>query len=368
MPITRGGGGYGPPAVAVAQSSVPSWVSGTAIDAWAEIPGSAAQSGVPLSMAAPNSFGGSAPASARMDAWCGFAMVGRKIYSAAQGGHGDYRGNEVLAFDVDTGLWSLVLASSPPGDFIDGGPYSDGRPAATHGYYTWQPVPQRNWLVSAGQAATANNGGTYKRCTVYDITANAYLTQGTMPDMPVQPIGAEYGVGSDPATGDVYACYSGNLYKWTQSSNTWDQVGGLVNSAGYETVLCTDSTRGRMLILAGQGSQNTANLLTFSTGAMTQPTMSGDSGITSPGGQWGAAYCETTDLIYAMETNAAAAGLYTIHPTTFVVAAKSTSGAGSMPAGVNGVFGRLKKVTYGSAGGLIYFPNHAAAAWFLRLH
>lgn len=297
-------------------------------------------------------------------------MIGRKIYSVAQGGHGDYWGNEVLAFDVDTGLWSLVLASSPPGAFIDGGPYADGRPAATHGYYTWQPVPQRNWLVSAGQAATANNGGTFKRCTVYDITANAYLRQGTMPDMPVQPIGAEYGVGTDPATGDVYACYSGNLYRWTQSSNTWDLVGGLVNSAGYETVLCTDSTRGRMLILAGQGSQVTANLLTFATQRMSYPTMSGNLSVAAPGGQWGTAYCPVTDRIYAMETAAAAAQLYEIHPTSFVIVAKATTGAGSMPAAVNGVFGRLKKVTYasGAVGGLMYFPRYSANAWFLRLH
>jgi hypothetical protein len=318
-------------------------------------------------MATPNGIVG---APARVDAWTGFAMLGRKIYSVAQGGHGDYWGNEVLTFDVDTGIWSLRLASSPPSAFQEGGTYADGSPASNHGYYTWQPVPQRNWIVSAGQAATANNGGTLRTCRVYDIAANAYLPVSAMAQLSIPPIGAEYGVASDPATGDLYACLSGSLIRWNQAANTWDLVPGLVNSAGYETVLSVDTTRGRMLILSGQGNQVTPNLLTFATRAMSYPTMSGDTSITSPGGQWGTAYCPVTDRIYALDSAAAAAGLFEIHPASFVIMPKATSGAGSMPAAVNGVFGRLKKVTYasGAVGGLMYFPRYSANAWFLRLH
>lgn len=318
-------------------------------------------------MAEPNGIVG---APARINAWAGFAMLGRKIYSVAQGGHGDYWGNEVLAFDVDTCVWSLRLASSPPSAFRDGGTYTDGTPAANHGYYTWQPVPQRNWIVSAGLAACANDGGTVRACRVYDITTNTYLPASAMPQLPIASIAAEYGVASDPATGDVYANYSAKLVKWTQATNTWSVMGGIVNSAGYETVLSVDTTRGRMLILSGQGNQVTPNLLTFATGVMTYPTMSGDTSITSPGGQWGTAYCPVTDRIYAFTGGAAAAGLFEIHPTSFVITAKATTGAGSMPAAVNSPFGRLKKVTYasGAIGGLVYFPTHSANAWFLRLH
>jgi len=85
-----------------------------------------------------------------MVAWSGaiWDAAGRRML-AFGGGHHDYAGNEVMAFNPDSGLWSLLMPPSPAPPAITAGPaaYPDGTPASRHTYSGITYVP---WVGAGG--------------------------------------------------------------------------------------------------------------------------------------------------------------------------------------------------------------------------
>lgn len=311
----------------------------------------------------------------RMDAYNGLVAKGATVLSVRNGGHTDYFGNEVIRFNAlaDEPAWELIrtwstvaetgLSASVNYDF-----YPDGQPGSTHTYAHQRYIPQRDWVIQVGNTALAVNGGSTAKCIVYDVAANDYLSDGTVPDGPSITI-ADNGVWDDPATGNVYHTLGYQINRWNQASNTWTlNLKSVPNIYGTKTVGCTDTTRRRAIILggdtAGQREQTVYGLDDNSSAAI---TLTGDTTITTIG-QYGLVYCPTTDRFYAM-TGAASngAGLYEIHPTTWAVTVPTTTGATGMPAHAGvGVYTRFLYIA--ALGGCLYFPRHSANAWFLRLH
>lgn len=306
----------------------------------------------------------------RMDAWNGYALKGTEVYSVRQGGHGDYFGNEVLRFNIASNApsWSMIKGSSPASVVTENSSrYTDGSPAAVHGYHSQRYVSQRNWILSVGTTAMSRQGGTNGDCVVYDIASNTYLPRGTVPDMPPMVL-AEYGIWDDPATGDIYQTAGYVINRWNQATNTWSlNVAQVPDFYGFGAVCCTDTTRRRALLLAGDPAKRVPQLFTFATQTATSVAVSGDLSIVNSTGHYGMVYCPATDRFYAMTGGAGATGLYEIHPTTFAITAKATTGAANMPATApTGVFTRFLYVA--QLGGIVYFPRYSANAWFLRLH
>ena len=348
-----------PPAV-----PTPSWLQGVAVNQWIEIPNSS-MSTVPAGMPA----SGTAPSS-RMDAWNGYALKGTDVYSVRQGGHGDYYGNEVIRFNAasNTPGWSMIKNSSPESAVTDDSSrYSDGSPAAVHGYHSQRYVPQRDWVLSVGSTAISRLGGTKSDCVVYNVATNAYMPVGTVPDMPAMIL-AEQGIWDDPLTGDIYHTAGRVINRWNQKTNTWSlRVTEVQNFYGFASVCCTDTTRRRALLLAGDPAARVPQLFTFATQTAQDISCSGDTTIVNSTGHYGMVFCPTTDRFYAMTGGAGSTGLYEINPTTWVISAKTTSGGSQMPAAATtGVFTRFLYVQ--QLGGIIYFPRYSANAWFLRLH
>ncbi|MEM9191844.1 MAG: DUF2625 family protein, partial [Myxococcota bacterium] len=102
-----------------------------------------------------------------MRAWCGGAFAtqlgafGSLI--AFGGGHADYYGNEVYAFDIATGLWSRVSEPYDGGTeaCIEAtGSYPDGTPCPPHTYDGVEYDPGTNAFVLLGSEAN-NRGGYY---------------------------------------------------------------------------------------------------------------------------------------------------------------------------------------------------------------
>src|SRR5690606_17303874 len=99
---------------------------------------------------------------ARIDAWNGLAADrGRsRLYSAANGGHADYAGNEVYELDLETDRprWKLLRGPSRKEDVLASDYnrkayhdyYRDGRPASTHTYYALQFLASRNAIFKFG--------------------------------------------------------------------------------------------------------------------------------------------------------------------------------------------------------------------------
>ena len=87
-----------------------------------------------------------------MKAWSGgdFDPRSRQLFCLG-GGDADYDGNEVMAFNVDTGLWSLFWGNTPspvpdPGPGVQA--YPDGSPASRHTYSGITVVP--TWGTAGG--------------------------------------------------------------------------------------------------------------------------------------------------------------------------------------------------------------------------
>ncbi len=347
-----------------ADAGFPAWLVGVAVDEWKEIPNSS-MSVVPAGMPA----AGTNPAY-RMDAWNGYALKGTDVFSVRQGGHGDYFGNEVLRFDLgsDSPHWEMIKGSSPETVVTDNSSrYTDGSPAAVHGYHSQRYVAQRDWVMSVGTTAMSRLGGTNSDCVVYDVQSNSYLPRDTVPDMPPVVL-AEFGVWDDPETGDLYQTGGYQIHRWNQATNTWTvNLASVPDFYGFASVCCTDTTRRRALLLAGDPAKRTPQLFTFATAQAESVTPTGDLTVVNSGGHYGMVYSPVTDRFYAMTGGEAGAGLFEIHPTTFAIAPKVTSGGAQLPASnPTGVFTKFLYVR--SLGGIVYFPKYSANAWFLRLH
>lgn len=366
--VTNNAGLTNPTALAFVSSdgSLPAWLLGVAVDQWVEVPNSS-MSVVPTGMVAV----GTTP-SGRMDAWNGYAIHDRDVYSVRQGGHGDYYGNEVLRFNLgsDTPTWMMIKDSTPdPAVVTDNqSRYTDGTPAAVHGYYTQRYVAARNWVLSVGTTAMSLQGGTNNDCVVYDISTNAYLPVGTVPDATPSLLPG-FGVFDDPVTEDIFHVGAYTVNRWNQVSNTWTfNVGSLEHNYGFPSTACTDTNRRRAVILSDSPGATQSYLFDIVSGNTTPITFGDDPGFATGDHGYGMTFCPPRDRFYVMVGNMAAAGdLYEVNPETFVISPMVTTGAGAMPATAgNGVWGRFTYVP--SLGGIIYFPRYVANAWFLRLH
>jgi hypothetical protein len=82
------------------------------------------------------------------------------------GGHDDYYGNELYAFELQTGTWaritepSVVPAGSNAGEYFNRDPLSDGQPVSRHTYDCLEFLPDLDLLWSNGGSRATDGGGT----------------------------------------------------------------------------------------------------------------------------------------------------------------------------------------------------------------
>ena len=359
---------YAPPIPA------PAWVGATPVNGWTEIIGST-MTGVGGAMAAP--FGAPGVLSNRVESWCSFALKGTVAYEVAQGGHTDYWGNEVLSIDFSQNapVWSVVKASSGPGVVnADSSRYTDGSPAAVHGYNTVQYDPIGNRIVRVGSSAYPKQGGANGDCAVYDLATNAYLALGTIPNMRA-PGASKWATWCDPVTGNLYCFFNYQCDRYNKATNTWTlNVASSGEQYGYEAIGCTDTTRGRAFICGGDAGAHQPVTFTFATNVMANVTVTGAAAAKLTDKQFGLQYCPTTDKFYLKNGSAVGGGMVEITAGAFVATDMATTNGAAIPAALvqaayNGVFSRLLFVELpGGVGGLVYLPTYASNFWFLRLY
>jgi hypothetical protein len=364
-----------PKAAAPPPSGAPAWLGSTAVNQWVEISGST-MTGVGGTMSAP--FGNTGPSS-RVEAWSSYALKGKVAWCVAQGGHGDYWGNEVLSIDfgANSPAWTVVKASvSNAQPNADSSRYADGSPSAVHGYNTIQYDPIGDRIVRVGSGAYAKAGSSNGDCAVYDIASNTYLSSGTIPNMRT-PGAAKWAAWCDPATGNLYCFFNFDVDRYNKSGNNWSAtVASSGVQYGYEAIACTDTTRGRAFICGGDPAARQPVTFTFATNALASVTMSGAAASAVNDSQFGLQFCPTTDKYYLKNGSSSGGGMVEIDASTFAATNMSTTSGSGIPAAVdainsqyNGVFSRLLYVDLGGGvGGLAYLPTYASNWWFLRLH
>lgn len=352
-------------------ANLPAWMAGMAIGEWRQVPNTVMSSIEPSTI--PSGITG--PRS-KVDTWTSFAVDTRtsKVYSAANGGHNDYSGNEVdeLDLELDSPVWTNKIPPTPNnmlGNNCDSY-YADGRPVSRHSYYgvTFNEVNDRIMLF--GGAHWCQGGGFHNAISSYNIGANTWSPSNTHGSVP----GTFNGVAAyalDPLTGNVYGSRGGNFGRWNRSANTFTTLTPTGDRPqGDESPSAMDTTRplganpiGRMLIVAGNSGDR--HLYTISTNSFTTITLTGPNAAqASDSSQAGMVYVAAIDR-YLIRRDGAGGAVYQVHPSTFEVTPFVTTGGASVPSTLR----PYNKFLYvPRLRGVVYVPSYSGNAWFLRVH
>ena len=366
--------------IAAGRHRLPAWRVGQSVYAWREIAGSAMSLSPPTINPGRNSNG----ISSKMDAWCGLAIDTRSdtVWSLANGGHDDYHGNEVMKnhLGADNPVWIELLPSNSAAEFTipnNAGYYSSGRPASSHTYYSQQFIESINRAVRFGARAASSSGNGFPNVDGYnpDVAQgfSGWDTPGTFPDCPTYGASSAQAIVKNPVTEDVYS-FNTNMavWKYTWSTNAWTMV-----SVGYPPIdpsdasAAYDTLRNRIFIISGAAIHHTFDP---ATGTFTDQTLTGAgaSAVQACAKAAGLIYEPVLDVYLFRPGLAGGGDVYAINADTFAVTLITTSGGASLPgtaviSGANeNVYNRF--LYSPKQGGVFYFPNYSANAWFLRTH
>ena len=168
------------------------------------------------------SYSGTGGQAAIIKAWGGAAYDDtRDRLIVWGGGHGDYGGNEVYVFDVNTLTWTRVTDPSDPPARDE--PYaSDGAPGSSHSRNTLQYVPHLDALCIFGFSGYFPSAGTGSRNTdCYDFTNDRWIYQA---DAPVG--GSGRGITGVDKNGMVWSHgdgQQGKLCRYNPYTDTWNE-------------------------------------------------------------------------------------------------------------------------------------------------
>lgn len=333
----------------------PAWQNGQALNAWRAVPGTKLSSSPP-SVSVPGSTG---PRS-KVVAWCGMAIDTRDstLYSAANGGHNDYSGNEVNAIRLSDNQpkWIERRAPTPAGQIVyNAGYYSDGRPTSRHSYYAEVFLESKNRVMSFGAGSAWGPGDGKAFVDGFSSTANDWDPAGTYPSLPsfTHP---SYAV-AKAANEDVYVVMGYRLMRYRPSTNAWTTLTTSFEVYGYETAGAVDTTRNRILFVGGEGnSAGYVYSITNGTGSVASLGISGSA--------LGVVYVPSLDAF--LVRSAGAGGHVTrIDAATLQKTSLATTGGASIPSSENGVYTRFAYAP--GLGGIVYVPGYESDVYFLRL-
>ena len=221
---------------------------------WLEVPDSR------LLDVAPDQSPGGAPV--KIVAWSGAALDTRRNQVLVWGGgHSDYAGNEVYAFDLGVCQWKRLTEPSVA-DRARTATYPDGEPRARHTYNYIEYVPALDRMLSFGASGPyPGGGGEFSRAVIeFDIERRRWIS-GARTDVPgpASLIGAQ--ARFDPPSGRVLVIGSQRaaLQAYDPASNTWSQLGRPTRVRVHATA-AVDPLR-RELVLIGSGGKSGAQAL-----------------------------------------------------------------------------------------------------------
>jgi hypothetical protein len=190
-----------------------------------------------------------------IDAWSGGALDTRREWLLVWGGgHSDYGGNELYAFDLKTLAWTRLTNPSVP-DRAKTATYPDGQPRARHTYNYVEYVPAWDRFVSFGGAGPwPTGGGEFTRAiSEFDYEHNTWIT-GARP--PVPPGGSMIAAIArlDSATGDIYFLPASKGYLLRLDPNTQQWQGGWGRSQVTAHATAAIDPERRLLVVVGKGT------------------------------------------------------------------------------------------------------------------
>lgn len=175
-----------------------------------------------------------------VDHWDGLAAGPTTWWSAANGGHGEWR-NPTLKIDLaaDQPSWVVVNPGSAESAVVQNSPYyTDGLPVSRHGYYSGQYLDaehardgvERVMLFGVSAAYAVGRPGMFDHGPQVDgfrVKDGKWDPAGTWASMPYNDY--YVAVARDPRTGEVYAAAGDTpagdrLLRWSPKTGTWARM------------------------------------------------------------------------------------------------------------------------------------------------
>ena len=312
------------------------------------------------------SVGQSGPGS-KVSAWTGFAVDTRdsSIYSAANGGHMDYAGNEVnrIRLTDNAPTWIESHPSTSVAQVVNNSShYADGRPTARHTYYGTVVNEVRNRaMVFSG--ARWGDGYSLFGLDGFNLATNEWDSAKTYPDASSADLGAANGWATvgHKSTGDVYAVANYSVLRWSSTTNSWSRLLANTPIYGQYAASAVDTKRNRILFVGGNANDHGVYDMVANT--VSNISFSGPNAGSLSGDGNGIVYDPILDA-FLLRKGGAGGTVYRINAQTFNVDTLPTSAGDQVPVTSNGVWTRFLYVP--NLKGIVYFPTYSGGAWFLR--
>lgn len=245
---------------------------------WYEVPGSKLEAVKPVPE--PPSWSGFSG----LFAWAGGVLdTKRDRLLVWGGGHADYTGNEIYAFDLATLKWSRIWgpskeipASPESGKTQD--TYADGNPSARHTYDNLVYNPARDVLFSSG--GSLSWGGQWTEGTwEFSLANNAWQKRQNVNASTFNQ--SSY----DLSSGLIFRTSESATEEFNPTTNVWTKRSSDGNTGDWQFSGEIDPDH-HVMVLIGGGHLRVFNLKTY---VMSTPTATGDTEILSayaPGLTW----------------------------------------------------------------------------------
>jgi hypothetical protein len=378
---------------------MPSWRQGQGVNEWREIPGSA------MSLCSPTNTAVTAEGrtavvgpSSRLNTWCGLSIDTRnsQVWSLANGGHGDYYGNEVLKLDLmaDVPAWVEWMPGSS-GAVVDyttlptdpsHARYRDGLPCSAHSYYGQQFIERQDRALRMG-GSTSPIGSCFENVEGFRSTvqrgSNGWDAAGTF-GFAVGGVNGGWTVSigwsacKDPVTEIIYVVNAPYIRKFTPATSGVGGVWSILSvqpneiNTGALGATAVDWRRNRLLWLKGYGPNvpYTCDLASGTWTTRSHPASAAKAEFDALLPSLGMVYVAQLDA-YLVRGGAAGDKVYRIDATTYEISMLATTGGSAIPqspplSNEENVYNRWLFVP--ALEGVVYFPRSESNAWFLRLY
>ena len=339
---------------------LPAWLASAKVFEWREIPGTRLDESEVWKnyKAAPGTLG-----KYGILAYSGGTVkTKRSEFFISGGGHQDYAGNEVYSIVLNTDAPSWVRRNNPSTELADNKPYyPDGRPAGRHSYWAIQFIDRKDRLMFFGMAPWGVKPGSYGTVDGFDPTINDYEPAGTYASQ--DGLGGPDGVGRD-AEENIYthSGRTGNLYKWTLATNTWENL-GYRGAYQHNTPFAVDTKRNRMF-RPPSGSSKAGYYDLNNQGALSLLTLTGPAAQAAVGPAQ-VVYDPVNDVFWLWKRNDAT--LYRVEAETFHTTVQPVQGALPRVAykdARHNIYGRFNYVP--ELRGLLFMLDASGNMFFIR--
>ncbi len=262
------------------------------------------------------------------------------------GGHGDYAGNEIYGFDVNTLKW--IMLTKPSTNIADGEVYPDGRPSSRHTYggLLYLASVDKLW---ASNGSVWQNGGCSVGTWMYDFSASP--PESGWARQTDYPGDAKCGAVSayDPATGLVWFNGKAGLQTFNpaNTSSPWVQR----NQEGSVPLYMSGAidAKRQKLVMIGGGYAFIHDISQSGTVARQNLAALGATEIESANAP-GLAYDPVSDRIVAWDGGAS---VYTLNMDTLVWERRAPASSNTVTppqvTAAGGTFGRFQYMPFYNA-------------------